>query len=246
MGRFKVSTVFPGFPGRAELWGFGWGAVYLVESSEEAILVDTGGPAVTPYFINQLKQLGVTPECITKVFITHIHWDHAYNLSLFPNAQFIFSQLDYDAAKSKKDHAALYSAIEFLDESKTHIITQEREEIISGAVSIFTPGHTVGSISLVCDNGGEVCVLTGDAVKNRADLRSGFANGNRNDTISAESIRKVKEIANVVYPGHDGALRIEQDQVIALGGNDVKIMMPDGILVNNSKELILTLSDETE
>jgi glyoxylase-like metal-dependent hydrolase (beta-lactamase superfamily II) len=34
-----------------------------------------------------LKQVGLKPEDITDIIITHMHWDHADGIDLFPNAR---------------------------------------------------------------------------------------------------------------------------------------------------------------
>ncbi len=243
--KFEVKTVFPGFPGRAELWGFGWGAVYLIRAESDLILVDTGGPGPTPFFPGQFKKLGAEMKDVTKVFITHIHWDHAYALDQFPQAEFIYSQADYDYVKNKGDLAVYYPALEVLDRSKVHVVTQENEEIVPGARVILLPGHSPGSIGLVLDNEGRTEVFTADAVKNRVELMTCIANGNAGDTVSTASIKKIKEMADLVYPGHDGPLKIEDGKVIPLGGNDVKIVMPKGLLVNGLQELILHIDSES-
>ena len=69
--------------------------IWLLRRGDELILVDTGfdgpeaqrrgfelrqdiGPALAPF--------GVKPEDITKLIVTHLHFDHAGGLHLFPNA----------------------------------------------------------------------------------------------------------------------------------------------------------------
>lgn len=244
MAKFKIDTVFSGFPGRAEFWGFGWGAVYLVRTEGDNILVDTGSPAVLPYFEAELKKFGLAMGDINRVFITHIHWDHAYNIEHFPQAEFIYSQTDYDFVVSRASDAAFFPALAVLDRSRRVVVTQENQEVFPGGRAVFLPGHTPGSLGLVLDNDGQTVVLTGDAVKNRLDLTVCLANNNAADAISSGSIKKVKSMADLVYPGHDGPLKVENGQVVALGGNDVKILMPKGLLVNGRQELVLHIEQE--
>ncbi|MEM6385816.1 MAG: N-acyl homoserine lactonase family protein [Pseudomonadota bacterium] len=69
--------------------------VWLLRRGDEVILIDTGfdgaeaqqrgfelrqeiGPALAPF--------GIQPEEITKLIVTHLHFDHAGGLHLFPNA----------------------------------------------------------------------------------------------------------------------------------------------------------------
>jgi glyoxylase-like metal-dependent hydrolase (beta-lactamase superfamily II) len=71
--------------------------VWLLRGPDQEILVDTGfGPEVAAKrgrriarpVDEALRSLGSRPESIREVIITHLHYDHAGNLDLFPNARF--------------------------------------------------------------------------------------------------------------------------------------------------------------
>src|SRR5262245_56324944 len=71
--------------------------VWLIRDGGTNILVDTGFSAAAAARPNRrvtiapeiaLSQLGVAPEDISEVVISHLHWDHAGNLEKFPNARF--------------------------------------------------------------------------------------------------------------------------------------------------------------
>jgi glyoxylase-like metal-dependent hydrolase (beta-lactamase superfamily II) len=71
--------------------------VWLLKSPTRTILVDTGFNAATGlarqrHFlrcpIEALKTLGVSPAQVHDVVLTHLHYDHAGNLKLLPNARF--------------------------------------------------------------------------------------------------------------------------------------------------------------
>lgn len=239
--KYQIDTVFKGFPGKADSWGFGWGAVYLIRTENETILADTGGPAVTPYMEKALQNLGVNLSDIGRVFLTHLHWDHAYNLEFFPNAEFLFGDVEWEFAKRRGDHAVYAPCVDYLKNKKIRMIHEDNEEIAPGMRAVFLPGHTPGCIALILDNGGETWAITGDAVKNRLELHACVAGGNIADTVSAKSIQKIKAIADRFAPGHDCLLRLEKGRVVALGGNDVTVMMPKGLLVNGQENLVLTI-----
>ena len=70
--------------------------VWLVRDGQRVWLVDTGfnreaAQARKREFlrcpIESLSVLGVAPEAVTDVIITHLHYDHAGNLDLLPNAR---------------------------------------------------------------------------------------------------------------------------------------------------------------
>ena len=80
---------------------------YYLEGNNHKIIVDTGGAPPDgvrwqPYFRTEnesldsaLKAIGVSPEEIDIVILTHLHWDHASNNHLFPNAHFIVQQKEF-------------------------------------------------------------------------------------------------------------------------------------------------------
>ena len=79
---------------------------WYVEGNGRRILVDTGGhdpnevqmhapyrrePAQDP--VTALAAIGIAPAEIDTIILTHLHWDHAGGIKLFPNAK-IFVRRD--------------------------------------------------------------------------------------------------------------------------------------------------------
>ena len=69
--------------------------IWLLRRDAEVILVDTGydakegrarGRPIRLDPIEALAPFGLQPDDITKVIVTHLHYDHAGGLDLFPNA----------------------------------------------------------------------------------------------------------------------------------------------------------------
>jgi glyoxylase-like metal-dependent hydrolase (beta-lactamase superfamily II) len=69
--------------------------VWVLRRGSEVILIDTGydavegalrGRPIRMYPVSALAPLGVTPESVTQLIVTHLHYDHAGGLHLFPNA----------------------------------------------------------------------------------------------------------------------------------------------------------------
>jgi glyoxylase-like metal-dependent hydrolase (beta-lactamase superfamily II) len=71
--------------------------VWLVRGRGRTVLVDTGFDRtmgarrhrVVDHPVEEgLAALGVTPDAVTDVIVTHMHWDHAGNHDLFPAARY--------------------------------------------------------------------------------------------------------------------------------------------------------------
>jgi glyoxylase-like metal-dependent hydrolase (beta-lactamase superfamily II) len=94
--------------------------VWLIKGAERSILVDTGFSAATAKARNRhfdrcpieaLRTLGVAPESVQDVILTHLHYDHAGNLPLLPNARFHVQDGELDYATGRcMCHAALRHA----------------------------------------------------------------------------------------------------------------------------------------
>ncbi|WP_136440484.1 N-acyl homoserine lactonase family protein [Pacificoceanicola onchidii] len=69
--------------------------IWVLRRGDEVILVDTGydeeeaaarGRPIRTHPVMALAPLGIKPEQITQLIVTHLHYDHAGGLHLFPNA----------------------------------------------------------------------------------------------------------------------------------------------------------------
>ncbi|MCK5749876.1 MAG: MBL fold metallo-hydrolase, partial [Oricola sp.] len=139
------------------------------------------------------------------VFLTHLHFDHAHNIDLFPEARFIVSsrEWDYAANPHPKDILMPWRIHEQLEQANLDLIDGEGE--IEPGLSYFpAPGHTPGCYALTfVEPGGKRVVVAGDAIKYvkeailaRCDMAF--------DTIEAgtASIQRILAMADRIVPGH--------------------------------------------
>jgi glyoxylase-like metal-dependent hydrolase (beta-lactamase superfamily II) len=100
-----------------------------------------------------VKSAGVRPEDVTDIIVSHIHWDHADGIDLFPNARVWIQKDEYEHYVAP-DGGARDRAID-PDDSKmlsvlkargrVHLIDGDSTEIIPG-ITVFTGGkHTFAS-----------------------------------------------------------------------------------------------------
>ncbi|MBR9706055.1 MBL fold metallo-hydrolase [Candidatus Pacearchaeota archaeon] len=60
--------------------------VYIIKIDSKTIMIDTSSQFVKPELVKDLKQIGLEPEDIEIVILTHAHWDHDANTNLFNKA----------------------------------------------------------------------------------------------------------------------------------------------------------------
>ena len=60
------------------------GTVSLVRDADRVVVVDPGMVADRDLILRPLRELGVRPEDVTDVVVSHHHLDHTVNVALFP------------------------------------------------------------------------------------------------------------------------------------------------------------------
>jgi len=92
--------------------------VYLLNLNNQNILIDTSTEENQQELINDLKQLNITPDNINIILLTHDHWDHNANISLFPNATLYkydnIDQLPINQIKPIKTPGHTFDSLVFL------------------------------------------------------------------------------------------------------------------------------------
>lgn len=189
---------------------------YLTDGVRK-LMVDTGGtppdhrwqphtrtPEQDP--ARALECLRVHPEEITDVIMTHLHWDHAGNNHLFPNAKFYVQRAELEEVENPpvKMFAGSYDKDVV---ARTKYIALEGDcELWEGIRVITTPGHSMGSQSVIVDTAGGPHVIVGDLVGlfECYEHDPMFVNGIHIDLRDYyRSLERVKAIGGTVLPGHD-------------------------------------------
>jgi glyoxylase-like metal-dependent hydrolase (beta-lactamase superfamily II) len=133
----------------------------------------------------QLRARGIEVGDVKLVVMTHLHIDHASAMSEFPNATFVFSAREWEAATEPRnwqhgyrtaqfDHGFDYRTLDFEDGDTDSHATFGRSFDLLGDGSIravYTPGHTHGHMSVVLRlAGGREALVAGDAIYTRHAL----------------------------------------------------------------------------
>ncbi|MBV8827573.1 MAG: N-acyl homoserine lactonase family protein [Bradyrhizobiaceae bacterium] len=180
---------------------------YLVKHDDDYLLWDTGhamtAPAVAPKMsiVDQLAQLGLKPEQIKYVGISHYHADHTGQVASFPGATLLIGAREWEAITAPKPAEGVnYKPFEHWakGEGKLEALALDKDVFGDGSVIVLrTPGHTPGHQSLLVKlpQMGAV-VITGDAVHFRENWDSdGVPGFNFDHAQTVASIERLKKIA---------------------------------------------------
>jgi N-acyl homoserine lactone hydrolase len=210
-----------------------------IQGLEKNVLVDTGppceeraqkfhsvhNPRVSPEqeAPQRLLHLGVKPEDVEIIILTHLHWDHTSQVDKFPNARIFVAREEFKYAMCPFPPGQLgYEALQLGMEPVFLRALQQFEyleylerEIIPGLKVFPTPGHTPGSISVEVETAEGPYIIAGDAVNVYANLKGDPARhlpflmyGSYVDMAASwQSMERIYRRArfdlNRVIPGHD-------------------------------------------
>jgi glyoxylase-like metal-dependent hydrolase (beta-lactamase superfamily II) len=174
-----------------------------------------------------LEKVGVTPEAIEAIFITHLHFDHINQIDEFPNARIYLQREEYEAwsmvANLPEQFKAspnpwVYSSFDPEDLSALRKAQSENRLVILEGDSEIVPGitarlrrrcHTFASCTWhIAANGGPY-VVAGDTVYWYANLENMWPPGyDQGDTFELlflydELQTAVNQDLNRIIPGHD-------------------------------------------
>lgn len=174
-----------------------------------------------------MRPLGIGPEEVGRVVLTHLHFDHAWNLELFPKAQVLLQKDELmhaiDPVPSQRLYYTRHTINQVLDRRRPAALELIDGDLVldDGLVLLKAPGHTPGMqvacvatergrVGLVSDLGEEYgCWFPADARATRRPQRF-LADTFRPGSIRSESertyiasMRRVMDQVDIVVPAHD-------------------------------------------
>ena len=131
--------------------------VYLIRTENRLILVDAGCETMPGFdmkdFIGPVKALqniGISPEEITDLIITHAHHDHIECAKYFKNAALYIQKDEYEAGKG------------YLAENLNIRTFDEEMLICDGIKAVQIGGHSKGSSIVEITDSGKKYIIAGD------------------------------------------------------------------------------------
>jgi glyoxylase-like metal-dependent hydrolase (beta-lactamase superfamily II) len=232
MHRYQVDVLIQGFPGRAICHGgLGWSTVTLIRGEGRTILLDVGAFGMRKPLERRLKEFAVAPGDVTDVVLTHAHYDHVINFTLFPNANIWIGQVELDWAILQTPGFNPLPELYVQELARSNKVTKlaSGQEFIPGIHAYAVPGHTPGHLLFVLNNGENDILFTGDSAKNRAELLCRKVIDTDDSEESAKSIELIwrywrKRPGNLLIPGHDLTMVLDdQGQPSYLGVREAGI-----------------------
>ncbi len=218
---------------------------WVIEHPEGVIVVDTGetARASTPgYFPSwhpvfrfgvrewvhpeeeigpQLRALGIAPDDVRWLVMTHLHTDHAGGLHHFPRTERLVSRAELTNASGfagqvrgylpnrwPADFATRAHAIDFRDTPfgsfpQSYPLTQA-----SDVVLVPTPGHSPGHLSVILQEGEQAIFFAGDTSYTEELMLAQVVDGVSPDERAAKQtlaqiVAFARETPTVYLPAHD-------------------------------------------
>jgi glyoxylase-like metal-dependent hydrolase (beta-lactamase superfamily II) len=234
-------ATYPGFPLRGLVAGADSArkidiamTVWVVQGGGHTMLVDAGfyrdkfvhpapgrglGPPADYVLPSEaIRPLGLKPEDVTDVIISHIHWDHVDGADLFPKARVWLQQAEYEYYVGT-DGKALHGAIDSLDaamlarlkaQGRVILIAGDSQAVVPG-VRVYTGGkHTFASeyVGVHTKSGTTIIASDNCYLYENLDKRRPIAQtlDSVSNLAAQDRMRRLASTLRLVVPGHDPAV----------------------------------------
>ncbi len=204
--------------------------VWLIRGNGHNILVDTGFYREHLFkdwnvrgFVRTseaIGKLGLKPEDVTDIVLTHMHWDHAGSLDLFPKAKIWIQKDEYtyytgEAWQSRHAHGGIepedvLALVKANVAGRVGLVDGDAQEILPGIKCYIGGKHTWASQFVVVYTAQGTTVLASDNVylyENLATHRPIAQALDAQSNLQAQD--RMKQLASdvrLIVPGHDPAV----------------------------------------
>lgn len=197
---------------------------YLVEGPEGKFMVDAGMPSQAyiqgkPFthledavpLDEALLRAGAVPDEINCIILTHLHYDHCFNLGMFPKAKIYVQRRELAYALTPLPcEKRIYSLLKecgvpgWLEGVGRFELVDGDVQIMPGVRVLLTPGHSPGSQSVAVDTAEGTFVMTGDCIPLYENFEKCIPNTIHNDLSEwYASHAKLSAGEYKLLPGHD-------------------------------------------
>jgi glyoxylase-like metal-dependent hydrolase (beta-lactamase superfamily II) len=166
-----------------------------------------------------LTAAGLKPEDITDIIISHMHWDHADGLDLFPKARIWIQRDEYTYYTGEAWHGDTHGGIDPEDvltlvrvntEGRVTFVNGDEQEIIPGITCYIGGKHTFQSQFISVNSSAGKVVLASDNLYFYENLDKHLPIGTTLDAASnlraQDRMRQIATSPELIVPGHDPAV----------------------------------------
>jgi glyoxylase-like metal-dependent hydrolase (beta-lactamase superfamily II) len=165
-----------------------------------------------------IAKVGLKPEDITDIIISHIHWDHLDGADLFPKARIWIQKAEYDHYVGSNGEP-LDNAIDTVDAhmlaqlhraGRVQLVDGDAREVIPG-ITVYTGGrHTYASEYVGVQTAAGVVVLASDNMymfenlAKHVPIGATYVPGDSTSNLQAQDrMRHIASSPRLIIPGHD-------------------------------------------
>ena len=206
--------------------------VWALRGQGRVVLVDAGfhrekfvtqwKPAdfVTP--AEALAEAGIKPDAVTDIIISHIHWDHADGIDLFPRARVWIQKAEFehyvgpngeplDAPAITPEVAGMLAGL--ARAGRVTLVDGDDREIIPG-IRVYTGGkHTWESQYASVKTGSGTVVIASDNMYLYENLENRAPIAQTLDVVSnlraQDRMRTIATVPELIVPGHDALVFVK-------------------------------------
>jgi glyoxylase-like metal-dependent hydrolase (beta-lactamase superfamily II) len=212
---------------------------YVLRHGSDVIVLDTGfhpdegarrGRTCLRHPRDALADLGIDPGEVSRVIVSHLHYDHIGNLELFPRARMSVPEKELsfwtsDIARHPQfsQHVEPAAISQLVDiERQNRVDRYDGTQVLAaGLRAITVAGHSPGQQVFVVETAGKPVVLASDAAHFYEELEHDRPFGivvNLVEMYRAyELLRQLRrDLGAVVVPGHDPRVTEQFDAVPGL------------------------------
>jgi glyoxylase-like metal-dependent hydrolase (beta-lactamase superfamily II) len=210
--------------------------IWCIKGAGEIVVVDTG---VTPAlalerelegYVNPaevLARIDVKAEDVRHVVITHMHFDHANGVSLFPRATFYVQEEEYrfwadDPVATRPPFASVSDAastayLASLEGSDRLVLLKGDQQIMPGINCLLAPGHTVALQAVAVHTARGTAILGSDCAHVFRNYHEDWPSVLIVDLVgwmrTYDKLREAASAPDLLFPGHDRRMLEDFPQV---------------------------------
>lgn len=250
-GSYQVDVLVQGFPGRAVCHGgLGWSTITLLRGAGRVALLDVGAFGVRRELAVQLAARGLRPTDVTDVILTHAHYDHCVNFTLFPQADIWIGEeeLKWAVAQPPGFDPLPELYVRELASYPRLRPTRPGDRVLDAIRVEAGAGHTPGHLLFYLERGERPVLFTGDSAKNRAELLSMQAHAAMDERASRETMERIWALwrrvpGTLLVPGHDLTMILDDNGAIRyLGERRAAISAWFGESIHESTDIDLCVT----